>query len=428
MNKHILLSSNDPGVGGVAQYNHALVCELVRLGYKVTCIHPQLFDNHFIAYQKQLGIQHLWLAHDAVEDINKILSNPSTKPDLVVCSNTNPFSNFAIKQVSLQLKIPYIVIEGLVEPHLADQFAQYISALSHHYVQAKSVIAVSQDNLDLLHKLFKLPEDKGQVIYYGRPSQYFTARDLSIRDRLRQEFNIPSDAVVCFTAARIERRKGYQYQLEAIKQLMQSSVWQQLYFVWAGGGVFEPQLEEHLQESVQQLGIADKVKFLGQISNVSEWLNAADIFVFPSQLEGMPICVMEAMAKGLPVVATAISGIPEELGDTGKLLTDPKVDPQATVRELIGTLQEWVSNPELCSDIGQACKQRAEEMFREERMLGETVQVVERALLPAGDYVSPDFSIVQPDEYFPNMVVGDPSKHPWPYLRREIPRAYPTKG
>ncbi|MEH1965727.1 glycosyltransferase [Nostoc sp.] len=419
MNKHILLSTKDPGVGGVAQYNHSLLCGLVKLGYRITCLQPQAFNDRLIIYQKYLGIEHLW-TKDIIKNWIHLLIKPGNKPDLIICSNTNPFANLGIKRIAILLNIPYVIVEGLVEPHLASQNAICLNELSHQYMKAHSVIAVSFDNLNLLHKLFKLPKDKGQVIYYGRPSEYFTVCNSFLRDKLRQSCNIPSDAVVCFTAARLENRKGYQYQLEAIKQLIYSPIWSQLYFVWAGGGIFNPQLETELQEIVNQLGINNKVIFLGQRIDVVDWLNTADIFVFPSLLEGMPLCVMEAMAKGLPVIASAVSGIPEELGDTGKLLTDPKIDPQATVRELVTTIEDWVSYPSLRESIGQICKQRAEKMFKEERMIQETVEVIEQVLLSNRDYVSPGFQLIQPDKAFPNLIVGNTKTCKWPYLRREI--------
>jgi hypothetical protein len=67
-------------------------------------------------------------------------------------------------------------------------------------------------------------------------------------------------------------------------------------------------------------------------------------------------------------------------------------------------------------------------------MVEETLAVIEKALLPPGDYVSPGLPIVRLDRCFPNMVVGDPRQHPWPYLRREVPhnwyvdRRAPTSG
>jgi predicted O-methyltransferase YrrM len=67
-------------------------------------------------------------------------------------------------------------------------------------------------------------------------------------------------------------------------------------------------------------------------------------------------------------------------------------------------------------------------------MVGETLRVVDRALLPGGDYVAPGLTVVRPDVCFPHVTVGDPNGHPWPYLRRNIPhnwyvdRRWPTNG
>jgi len=422
--KHILLYTDDPQVGGVAQYNHSILCGLVKRGYRVTCVQSQK-ENDIITHQRKLGIQHVWLEFDTVKDFSRTLTNLAdaqnilsrAKPDLIIFSDSCPLSDFAAKQVAIQLAIPYIVVNHFVASYLAERFALCLDELSRHYTQAKAVIAVSHENLNLLHQLFRLPQDKGQVIYNGRSRKYFDLPKLSVRERLRREFDIPTEAVVCFTSAQLSVVKGFQYQLEAIRQLKHSSVWSQLYFVWAGSG----HLEIQLKEEVKQLGVTKQVKFLGQRWDIPDWLDASDIFVLPSEAEGMPLAVMEAMAKGLPVIASAVSGIPEELGDTGKLLPDPKDNPQATVEELITTIQGWAVNSELRRSIGQAGKSRAEDLFREERMIQETMEVIEQALLPNGDYVSPGFSIILPDHCFPNMIVGNTYATPWAYLRRDIP-------
>ncbi|MFM6207489.1 MAG: glycosyl transferase, partial [Planktothrix sp.] len=105
-----------------------------------------------------------------------------------------------------EINLPYIIVEGLVEPHLAVQVNHQLDQLFHHYTKARFVIAVSENNLSLLHKLFRLPQNKGQVIYYGRPSNYFTPRNVLINENLRGKLEIPLDAVVCLTSARIEKR------------------------------------------------------------------------------------------------------------------------------------------------------------------------------------------------------------------------------
>src|SRR5260370_6571574 len=136
------------------------------------------------------------------------------------------------------------------------------------------------------------------------------------------------------------------------------------------------------------------------------------MFVLPSDYEGMPLAIMEAMARGLPVAASAVSGIPEELGTTGRLLPAPHVDAEATVRDLVDTLVSWSADANSRKAVGAACRERALLMFREERMVEETLRVVDRALLPSGDYVAPGLAVVRPDACFPHLTVGHPHGHP----------------
>ena len=97
-------------------------------------------------------------------------------------------------------------------------------------------------------------------------------------------------------------------------------------------------------------------------------------------MEGMPLAIMEAMAKRLPVVATAVSGIPEELGDTGRLLPDPAADPAATISSLAETLSAWAADPAARRALGDAARLRAEALFAEERMISQTLAVIQRQL------------------------------------------------
>lgn len=398
--KKLLLYTDDFGLGGVSSYNHSLVCGLALLGYSITLVQSKV-DNSKVSYQKRVGIQHYWIEYDTAREFPRTLTDQSdaekvfknSRPDLVIFSNCSPLSNFAAKQVANKLNIPYILVEGLVESPLPDWYAPYFDELSRHYKQAHRVISVSHNNLTILRDQLNLPENKGQVIYYGRPPEYFTPQKADVRDRLRHYFNIPTDAVVCFTASRIETRKGHHYQIAAIKQLMQSPLWPKLFFIWAGACVFQPEFEAQLKKEINDLGVTDKVKFLGDRSDIIDWLDATDIFILPSESEGMPLCVMEAMAKGLPVIATSVSGIPEELGDTGKLLPDPKIDPEATIRELFTTIESFAASPELRKQIGQACKKRAEQMFREKRMIEETLEVIEQALLAAKPPIKSKLSV-----------------------------------
>ncbi|MEG4576286.1 glycosyltransferase [Microcoleus sp. N3A4] len=389
---HVLLYAEDHGIGGLAQFNHSLLCKLAADGYRVTSVQTKT-SNPLITEQQQLGIEHIWLEFDTMKEFLRIAYNctdaeriyAQAKPDLIIFSDGWPMANFAAKQVAIKQNIPYVITLGYIDRtyrtfNRGDQIP-YFDAVSYQYDLAKAVIAVSHENLNLFKSLFKVPLERGKVIYYGRPNSYFEPPNLSTRQRLRLEQGIPEDAVVCFTAARLTPIKGYQYQLQAIAQLKNRPIWSQLYFVWAGpGSTTHDNMEPELRATVSELGVTEQVKFLGQRWDIADWLDASDIFILSSEAEGMPLAVMEAMAKELPVIATAVSGIPEELGDTGKLIADPKNDPKQTARELAQTVELWAENPELRRLAGQACKLRAEELFKEERMLLEYAEVIQQVL------------------------------------------------
>ena len=392
---HILLyNTDDPGVGGLAQYNHAILCKLALLGYRVTCVQTK-HSSPLLERERELGIEHLWLDFSGHKDLQRVLRNTqdardlfaSNKPDLIIFSDGWPFSNFAAKQVVIKMGIPYMMVIGLVMPEHATfacgDVVPYVQGVLYHCLQARAVIVGAYEHLNLLCQHFKLPKERGQVIYLGRSPEYFAPPNTAARQRLRQEIEIPEDAIVCFTSARLASIKGHRYQIEAIKQLQQSPVWSKLYFVWAGSGEGSADnVEIELRETIKKLGVSDRVKSIGHRWDILDWLDASDIFILTSLADAAPsLAVMEAMAKGLPVVATAVGGIPEGLGDTGKLLPDPNTDPEGTVRELAKTVEAWAMNPELRHQIGQACKQRAEKLFKEERMLAESIEAIEKALL-----------------------------------------------
>jgi len=385
--KRVMVYTDLPGIYGVGQYNHALLCELARRGAQAICVQTK-DDNPLVRERERLGVEHVWLSYHTRREFERTftdMKDPSRifkkhPPDLVVFSNCSPRSNLAAKRVAMQRKVPYVIAESYVPTELISlpQWTRECETQrATQYRAARQIIAVSQDNLKLLRERYGMPGDKGVVIHYGRPEAYFAPRDEAARKRLRSEFGIPDSAMLCFTAARLDPVKGYQYQVRALAKLKESALRSKLYFAWAGAGP----AEADVREGVRLLDADECVRILGERNDVLDWLSAADCFVLTSRAEGMPICIMEAMAKGLPVAATAVSGIPEELGDTGCLLPDPNTaSPDDVASALVQALEGWARDPVQRLSEGERCRARACAMFRVERMLEQTLAVLAQAL------------------------------------------------
>ncbi|MBW3587589.1 MAG: glycosyltransferase, partial [Cyanobacteria bacterium 0813] len=154
---HILLyNADDPGVGGLAQYNHAILCQLALLGYQVTCVQTK-HSSPLVERERELGIEHLWMDFSSHRDLARVLRNTedaqeifsTNKPDLIIFSDGWPYSNFAAKQVVIQMGIPYMMVIGLVMPgHVNFAYGDvvpYREGVLYHCLQARAVIVGAQE-------------------------------------------------------------------------------------------------------------------------------------------------------------------------------------------------------------------------------------------------------------------------------------------
>jgi glycosyltransferase involved in cell wall biosynthesis len=135
----------------------------------------------------------------------------------------------------------------------------------------------------------------------------------------RSELARDDTAPLVLTVARLDAQKGIVHLLDAAAAVPHVS------FAIAGDGPDRAALEQR----AVALGVSDRVRFLGHRQDVPSLLAAADLFVLPSLYEGLPLAVLEAMAAGVPVIATAIGGTDEVVrdGETGMLV--PPANPAA---------------------------------------------------------------------------------------------------
>jgi glycosyltransferase involved in cell wall biosynthesis len=116
---------------------------------------------------------------------------------------------------------------------------------------------------------------------------------------------------------------------------------------------------------------------LGARDDVPDLLAAADLFVLPSHFEGLPLVVLEAMAAGLPVVATAIGGVIEAVGDD-----HPHLAARGDAAALAQTIKAALSDRHLTARAAEKARGRFAEMFGAERMGEQTARIYQDFLSP----------------------------------------------
>jgi len=167
-------------------------------------------------------------------------------------------------------------------------------------------ISTTNSNLaaDKLVKRGVVPRERIRVIPNGLVLDKFTVKNSS-RTEFRQQLGIIERDFLWLVVGRLEEQKDYSNLLQAFKIIIQDGHEAQLRV--AGQGP----LLENLQRQSINLGISDRVVFLGLRRDIPSLLDAADGFVLSSAWEGLPNVVMEAMAAAKPVVATCVGGVPE---------------------------------------------------------------------------------------------------------------------
>lgn len=167
------------------------------------------------------------------------------------------------------------------------------------------------------------------------------------------------------TVANLRPEKSHETLLEAAAVVLRS--YPDAEFTLVGDGV----RKDALIALAARHGVSRRVTFLGHRDDVPQLLRENDIFVLPSRSEAMPNGVIEAMAAEMPVVATAVGGIPEVVshGRTGRLV--PPDDPPA----LAAALLELMAAPEQAAALGQAARAEVERRFSFDRMVSRFEQI-----------------------------------------------------
>lgn len=188
--------------------------------------------------------------------------------------------------------------------------------LDHEVLRfTNKIIAVSQDIKNNLMR-HGIRESKIVFIQNSVDTKMDSVCARLQRDQARSALNLKEDDFVIGYVGRLSEEKGIRFLIQAMSVPVDSML--QMHLLVVGDG---PQKIE-LENLVKSKGLAERVVFMGFQSNPEQWLSAMDVFVLPSLTEGTPMALLEAMSCGLPIIASAVGGIPDviESGQNGLLI------------------------------------------------------------------------------------------------------------
>jgi glycosyltransferase involved in cell wall biosynthesis len=211
-------------------------------------------------------------------------------------------------------------------------------------------VAVADEVADSVEQTYRIP--RCRVIPNGIPTRGY-AFPQTTREEWRGREGFRDSDVLFVCVARFAPQKNHALLLNAFAQGPASNPDARLVLVGEGA------LRKQLEQQARSLGVAGQVHFLGLRSDIPDVLGATDVFVMSSDFEGHPLSVIEAMASGLPIVGTAVGGVPGliENGKQGLLVA------AGDVRGLCETMTFLLQDRETRRRLGMAGARRARNQF-----------------------------------------------------------------
>ncbi|MCL0067882.1 glycosyltransferase [Peptococcaceae bacterium] len=202
----------------------------------------------------------------------------------------------------------------------------------------------------------QIPARKIALIYNGINMNAFK-KPLVVKQHKLAELGIPTNRKIITNIGRVTEQKGQLYLIQAAKNILKE--FPNVHFLILGDDQTDKKLAQELKQAVKAENLSEHVTFTGIRQDVPEILAITDIFVFPSLREGFALAILEAMAAGVPVVATDVGIIREVLIDKENGLIVPPKDAEA----LAEGIKFMLSNTERAKEMGLKGRKAVEEKF-----------------------------------------------------------------
>lgn len=302
------------------------------------------------------------------------LSRLMTEKQIAVLDVHLPYSGLIGRLAARRAKTPVVVYtEHVLSVQRRLERARFLSFISNvaTYPMNDLIVAVSRDTLRDVER-FNWSRTPTRLIYNGIPLEDFDVES----DRgigWRAQVGIGPEKTVIGHIAKMVSKKDQRTLLDAVRKVVDDHP--EVVLVVVGEGDLRDELEAYTAE----LGLTDQVVFTGFIDDPRAALAGFDLFALSSLHEGLPTVVIEAMASGVPVVATDVGGTGEIVTDGDDGILVPAGDPDA----LAGAISELVVDVERRKEMGRRASESVRRRFDIARRVHEMEAVYDELLTPS---------------------------------------------
>ncbi|MCI8871323.1 MAG: glycosyltransferase [Lachnospiraceae bacterium] len=288
------------GIGGAETMCENLSYELIKMEHRVTVISLYNFHSSITERMENAGIDIIYLDKKPGMDISMIIKLKKIfrkiQPDVIHTHlDCIKYAVFAAKLANVKRCVHTVHNVAAKE---ADGLARMINNFyyKHHWAVPVALSPIIQKTIQ---NVYGITLNKIPVIYNGIDlSRCIPKKDYSIGDK-----------IILLHIGRFSEQKNHKGLLEAFQKIHSEYPMCILQLIGSG------EKETEIRGYIESMGLSKYVQMLGEQSNVFTFLHDADIFLLPSNYEGMPMTIIEAMGTGVPIVATLVGGISDMLTD-----------------------------------------------------------------------------------------------------------------
>ena len=361
-----------PHMGGIEKVSYEQSKRLTKSDYQIDVLtskikgrneHPAkgitVFHYSTLNLAERIGVPYPLLSIEAYRKFAQVIK----KCDLVHAHGHVYMSSYMAGKVAKKYKKPFI----LTQHNTFIDYQSMLNILEHLndltigkavLKDADRVIVVSKKTREYVLKL-GADKSKTSVIYNGVDIDHFHPRN---KGESRKKLSLPKNRKIILSVRRLVYKNGLDTLIESAPLVARDHP--DTLFVVAGKGPSRKLIEDRIKE----LGIEDNIKLTGFVPDklLPVYYDATDYFVLPSASgEGLPLVLLEAMACGLPVIATTVGGTPEIIKHMKNGVLVPPRNPEAMAE----TISKLLSEERLGPAIGEEARRIVEDRFTWEKNL-----------------------------------------------------------